>query len=393
MRLLVDRGDSAPRDLERAWVEAETFAYLPQRSGAQEAWAAAALEKIPEPFSTGHFALLSSGSTGEAKLVVGSRRRAEALARTLHEAQGSEPVRRTVALLPLTYSYAFVNQWLWARTLARDFEPTSGFSRPADLAAALARPGSAMVCLVAAHVSLLEQHFADRVFPEVIRVHFAGGRFPQERLASIRRVFPNAEIFNNFGCIEAMPRLALRRAEDGDSGSDIGHPLPRVELRTSDEGRLLFRSPYAAVGYCDASGFHAIEADEWICTGDLGHRAASGRWALDGRAGEVFKRYGEKISLPLLLESLRSAWSGDAAFYRETDPLGEPGHVLLLAPAPTDAGRRAILAALRQRHARAHWPLRIESAPALPLLPNGKIDTAALGALADRRVEWSQRLG
>ncbi|HVQ55027.1 MAG TPA: AMP-binding protein, partial [Thermoanaerobaculia bacterium] len=232
MRTLVDRGDAAPRDLEDAWARAETFAYLPQRSGAQEAWAAAALAKIPAPLSTGHFALLSSGSTGEPKLVVGSRRRAEQLARVLHEAQASEPVRRTVALLPLTYSYAFVNQWLWARTLARDFTPTSGFSRPDALAAALELPGDAMVCLVAAHVSLLEQHFADRVFERVIRVHFAGSRFPQERLAGVRRIFRNAEIFNNFGCIEAMPRLAIRRADDGASGSDIGHPRPGVELRS-----------------------------------------------------------------------------------------------------------------------------------------------------------------
>lgn len=393
MRILVDRGDSAPRDLEDAWADAATFAYLPQRSGAQEAWAAAALEKIPGPLSTGHFALLSSGSTGEPKLVVGSRRRAEALARVLHEAQASEPVRRTVALLPLTYSYAFVNQWLWARTLARDFAPTSGFSRPTELAAALELPGDAMVCLVAAHVSLLERHFADRVFPRVIRVHFAGSRFPQERLPSIGRIFPNAEIFNNFGCIEAMPRIAIRRAAEGDSGSDIGHPLPGVELRSSDDGRLLFRSPYSAVGFCDAGGFHAIEADEWVCTGDLGHQAATGRWELDGRAGEVFKRYGEKISLPLLLESLRSAWTGDGAFYRETDPLGEPGHVLVLAPQPTAEQLRVILATLRREFGRAHWPVRIESAVALPVLTHGKVDATALATVPDRRVEWSQRLG
>ncbi len=161
----------------------------------------------------------------------------------------------------------------------------------------------------------------------------------------------------------------------------------------SNEGRLLFRSPYAAVGYCDAGGFHAIEPDAWICTGDLGHRVGNDRWALDGRAGEVFKRYGEKISLPLLLESLQSEWAGEAAFYRETDPLGEPGHVLVLAPPPKDAERHAILATLRRRHARAQWPLRIESAAALPLLPNGKIDAAALRGLPDRHVEWSQRLG
>ena len=114
MRLLLDRGDSVTHDLEEHWVDPATFAFLPQRGGVPEDWAARALEGIPDSVRTGHFALLSSGSTGEPRLVLGSRRRAEALARTLHEVQASEPVRRTVGLLPLTYSYAFVNQWLSA---------------------------------------------------------------------------------------------------------------------------------------------------------------------------------------------------------------------------------------------------------------------------------------
>lgn len=393
MRVLVDRGDSVPYDLEERWVDPATFAFLPQRGGVPEDWAARSLERIPEALRTGHFALLSSGSTGEPRLVVGSRRRAETLVRTLHEVQASEAVRRTVGLLPLTYSYAFVNQWLWARTLGRAFERTSGFAQPARLAAALEAPGETMACLVAAHVPLFEQHFGDRDFPGVIRVHFAGSRFPQERLGVVRRLFPNAEIFNNYGCIEAMPRLTVRHAADGDSSSDVGRPLPGVELDAASDGRLLFRSVYSAVGSCDAGGFHAIEPAAWVPTGDLGRRGRDGRWELDGRSSEVFKRYGEKVSLPLLLDSVRSAWNGAGAFYRETDPLGEPGHVLFLSPRPTPEQLQAILAVFRDRLARATWPLRIESAPSLPMLSHGKVDATALPTAPERRVEWSQRLG
>jgi len=393
MRILLDRGDSVTHDLEESWGGPATFAFLPQRGGVPEEWALQALGQIPASMRTGHFALLSSGSTGEPRLVLGSRIRAEALARALHEVQASEPVRRAVALLPLTYSYAFVNQWLWARTLGRAFERTAGFAQPARLAPALDASDQAMVCLVAAHVPLLEQHFGDRDFPGVIRVHFAGSRFPQERLATVRRLFPNAEIFNNYGFIEAMPRLTVRRASDGDSAADVGRPLPGVELDASPDGRLLFRSPYSAVGFCDASGFHEIAPENWVATGDLGHRGRDGRWELDGRSGEVFKRYGEKVSLPLLLESVRSAWGGAGAFYRETDPLGEPGHVLFLSPRPTPEQLHAILAIFRERLARATWPLRIESAPSVPMLAHGKVDAGALATAPERRVEWSQRLG
>ena len=74
MRVLVDRGDSVSRDLEELWVDPATFAFLPQRGGVPEEWAARALERIPEFLREGHFALLSSGSTGEPRLVLGSRR-------------------------------------------------------------------------------------------------------------------------------------------------------------------------------------------------------------------------------------------------------------------------------------------------------------------------------
>ena len=96
MRLLLDRGDSVTHDLEEHWVDPATFAFLPQRGGVPEEWAARALEGIPDSVRTGHFALLSSGSTGEPRLVLASRSRAETLARTLHVVQASEPIRRTV---------------------------------------------------------------------------------------------------------------------------------------------------------------------------------------------------------------------------------------------------------------------------------------------------------
>ncbi|MEO8430286.1 MAG: AMP-binding protein [Acidobacteriota bacterium] len=393
MRVVHEGEGSAPSgDLDAAWEDPQTFAYLPRKSGGQGDWVARTLELVPEPLRRDHFALLSSGSTGEPKLVFGSRDRARRLARVLHDAQESEPVRRTVGLLPLTYSYAFVNQWLWAKEHGREFLQTAGFSDPEAVGQVLEHADDAMICLVAGHVPLLERQLAGRVFPGILRVHFAGGRFPQERLSAVSRTFPNAAIFNNYGCVEAMPRLTLRRAEAAESAADVGRPLPGVELRRSPGGALLFRSPYAAAGFCDSAGFHAIGEEDWVPTGDCGHSGEDGRWILEGRAGEVFKRYGVKISPPLVLDSVSSAWSGEGAFYYETDSLGEMGHVLLLAPHPGKEELQAILSVLRREHPRTHWPLRIESAPALPSLPNGKFDAAAASALEGRKIEWSQRI-
>ena len=318
--------------LAHCWDSPETFALVPEKSGGSRAWIETALGGLPEEHRRGRFVLLTSGSTGEPKLIVGLRERSERLARVLHLLQDSEAVTESVVVLPLTYSYAFVNQWLWGHVTGRRLVLTHGFRQPDVLRQALERARDAMLCLVGIQVPLLDQHFGSEIFPGVIRVHFAGGRFPQEQLPVVHRLFPNAKVFNNYGCAEAMPRLTLRSAEDASDVAIIGRPLPGVELATGESGELVFRSPYGAVGVVDQCGFREIAPETWTGTGDLGAAVGDGSWRLNGRASEVFKRYGEKISLPLLLSSVLRNWQGQAAFYREVDPRGEDGHVLLLAP-------------------------------------------------------------
>jgi acyl-CoA synthetase (AMP-forming)/AMP-acid ligase II len=378
--------------LAEAWSRPETFVFVPDKSGIAADWLSRALAQIPAEFGSHHFALLTSGSTGLPKLILGARARSERLVEVLHRLQASAPVRETILALPLSYSYAFVNQWLWATRHERRLVPTRGFGQPELLRSALENAEEAMICLVGVQVPLLTLNFEGKSFPGVIRVHFAGGRFPQEKLDIVRCFFPHAQIFNNYGCAEAMPRLTIRRAEDGEQASDIGRPLPGIELKTAESGDLTFRSAYGAVGFVDENGFSRISPEMWVRTGDLGQQMANSAWQLLGRAAEVFKRHGEKVSLPALLSTVHQSWPGQAAFYREADHVGEEGHVLVLSPHGKEDQVRAILKAFRTNHPRAHWPLRVESLAALPLLPNGKVDIRRLASLEGRVVHWYQRI-
>ena len=229
--------------LDSAWQEPETFAFIPDKAGEVHGMIEAALSALPPPYRTGHFALLTSGSTGRPKLVFGARDRSSLLARVLHAHQQSEKVKETVVALPLTYCYSFVNQFLWARLHDRRLVLTHGLTRPDELKSALLKAESAMICLVGAQVPLLMEYYDGSAFPGVIRLHFAGGRFPSERLDDLRRLFPTALIFNNYGCAEAMPRLTLRPANAAEEASHVGWPLPGIEIDTSANGELLFRSP------------------------------------------------------------------------------------------------------------------------------------------------------
>ena len=378
--------------LDDAWQSPETFAFLPDKLPSMSMDIPAVLDSLDAPYRSGHFALLTSGTTGEPKLVFGSKERAENLVRVLHDCQKSEPVTESIVSLPLTYCFSFVNQYLWSRVVGRRLSLTEGFAKPDELETALASAQDAMLCLTGVQVPLLMKYFSGREFPGVIRIHFAGGRFPADKLPALRESFPNAQVFNNYGCAEALPRLTVRAAEAATEPSHVGWPLPGVELKTSADGSLMFRSEYGAVAQADRDGFRPITAEDWVATGDLGEQKGDGHLELTARSSEVFKRFGEKISIPSVLGCVSDVWADSVGTYRERDANEEDGYVLVVSPQPDTATVRGILGELRKNFSRAHWPLRIESVPDLPYLSNGKVDQAGLKNNSNLTQLWRQRI-
>jgi acyl-CoA synthetase (AMP-forming)/AMP-acid ligase II len=387
--VVTDEAALEPGVLDRAWSSPASLLLAPMRRGVDVAWFERALSVVPAAFSVGHYALLTSGSTGEPKLIVGARARTERLAGVIHAAQQNAPVERAVVLLPLTYSYAFVNQWVWAQVHGRRVELTRGAAELSRLLDLLRDGPPAMVCLVGPLFTLLAQALPKGAqLDAVVRVNFAGGAFPHGQLEAVRAVFPNAEVFNNYGCAEALPRLTITPAAALEGPGDVGVPLPGVALRVEQDGELRFQSDYGALGVVEAGAWRPVGPGDWLGTQDLAE-ASGGRFRLLGRRSEVYKRYGEKISTAQQLQAVREVWPGQAATVPARDAQGEAGHVLVLSPPPTDAQVRAVLKVFRARFPRAHWPLRVESTGELPVSANGKLDAAALAA-GQRQVHWQQ---
>src|SRR6476659_9824330 len=99
--LLVEHSlETSPQRLDEAWSQPATFAFVAEKSGVSDDWLQQALTQLPKPFQTDHFALLTSGSTGQPKLVIGSRDRAEKLAATLNQLQSADLVENAIGVLP-----------------------------------------------------------------------------------------------------------------------------------------------------------------------------------------------------------------------------------------------------------------------------------------------------
>ncbi len=380
-----------PDVLTETWEELHTFLLAPAKTSATAEWMANACRLLPRHLRDDHFGLLTSGSTGSPKLVIANRDRASRLVNVIHAEQALEAVQETIVALPLTYSYAFVNQWLWSHVNRREMVVTGGLAKPDEFRKALEDANQAMICLVGSQVPMLLSTFKDHTFPGVTRINFAGGRFPQESLPKLKEIFPAARIFNNYGCAEAMPRLAIRSAEASDSYANIGKPISGVALRRSESGEITFRSDYAAVAAIEGERIHTFANGMWLGTGDVGEEDSSGNWMLTGRLSEVFKRYGEKISLQSVVGVVQRHWSGLAYCYLEIDAMGEQGYVLAISPLPCDQDLRAVLLAIRKSLPRAAWPLRIVSVDRVPLLENGKVDVCRASTRGNESVLWSQR--
>jgi len=73
--------------LSRRWTESPTFAVVPTNLSLTEEWLRASLALLPEDYKTGHFILMTSGSTGDPKLIIAKKSRAERLVEVIHAAQ------------------------------------------------------------------------------------------------------------------------------------------------------------------------------------------------------------------------------------------------------------------------------------------------------------------
>ena len=89
----------------------------------------------------------------------------------------------------------------------------------------------------------------------------------------------------------------------------VGIPYEGVQVRISDEGEILIKSPGQMVGYykrpdLDAQSF---TADGFFKTGDLGSRRSDGQLKITGRLKELFKTSKGKYVAPAPIENLLNA--------------------------------------------------------------------------------------
>lgn len=160
-----------------------------------------------------------------------------------------------------------------------------------------------------------------------------------------------------------------------------GYPLPGVEIALTDDGRIKIAGPMLFDGYLDDPEMTAETlVDGWFITSDLGAIAEDGRLTVIGRADDMVISGGVKVPAPAVARRLNEHPDIRAAEVVGTpDPeWGQRVVAVVEGALELDEARDWVA----ETCPRTWAPRALVTVEHLPLLANGKVDRAAIRAIA-----------
>ncbi len=235
--------------------------------------------------------------------------------------------------------------------------------------------------------------FSPEVLQDLRTIGIGGGPVSAKTLVHLRKT--GADIFVEYGQTETMSSLTWSDKTDPDDVllNTVGRFDPGIETRIADEaGRLVSTGEIGEVqarGNCVLRRYWADERatadaftpDGWLKTGDLAMQRTDGRIVLKGRAREMIKSGGYNVyprEVEMVIENDPTVAEvvvfgvPDEVYVERVEAAIEPCN----SSSPPDL--KVLEARCREVLAGYKLPRRFHIRDALPRLPNGKIDRAAI---------------
>lgn len=340
---------------------------------------------VGETHEDGAYVFFTSGSTGTPKPVLGS---AAALRHFLDwqvAEFGIGAPDRVAFLTALSFDVMVrdVMLPLWAGGTLVIPEPGEA-EAPEDVVAWLTRRRISVVDVVPS-VARSWLRYGAAPCPSVRTVFFAGEPLTGALVEQWHATFPATRVRVNFyGTTETtLPKVykRLRRIEPTGGLLPVGKPVPGATFTLAETGEIVLVSRYSSHGYLGlpeetSARFTRLAGGETAYrTGDLGRLDDAGDLLVVGRGDDEVKVNGVRIHPAEVAASIRAGGEVHDVFVT-SGPL--TAYVVpVRAPFDASAVRRDLMAVVPP----AMVPARFVAVPALPQLPNGKVDRAALHRL------------
>jgi amino acid adenylation domain-containing protein len=355
--------------------------------------------------------VFTSGSTGLPKGVTVSHGNLMAAALTVMGYLGIAPADRIASVLPFSFVYG-MSQVLCAvgsgAALVIERSPL-----PSQLVANLrAQQATVLAAVPPLWQQLLNvPAFRDEPLANLRIITNAGGHLSAPHVRALRQAQPQARLFLMYGLTEVLRSTFLPPQEVDRRPNSMGRAMPGSEVMVlrddltpcgpEEVGELVHRGPTVTLGYWNdpeatARVFRpnplrpagAPDSERVVFSGDLVRWGADGWLYFVGRSQRMIKTLGYRISPDEIATVLHA--SGEVAECIVTsepdDTRGERivAFVVLVVDGSLERLRRYVGVEL-PRHMQ---PARYELRDALPRLPSGKHDVAALRG-ESRQSAWT----
>ncbi|MDA8347688.1 MAG: class I adenylate-forming enzyme family protein [Pseudomonadota bacterium] len=338
--------------------------------------------------------LYTSGSTATPKGVMQTHQSMLFTTGSLIEYLRLTADERILCVLPLSFDYGLYQLLMTVAlgaclVLERSFAfPGQVMSRMRDEEASVF-PGVPTI-----FATLLATHRrAPLSFPSVGRVTNTAAALPEEFVAGLREIFPNALIYKMYGLTECK-RVSYLEPEliDAKPGS-VGKPIPGTEayvlsadgqpVSPGATGILYVRGPHVMAGYWNRPDLTAqmlkpgkLPGERVLCTHDLFRIDEEGFLYFVGRTDDIIKTRGEKVS-PVEVENALHRIPGvrEAAVVGVPDPhLGEAVRAYVVVDPSNHLTVHSIRAGSAKFLESYMVPTEVILCESLPRSPNGKVN-------------------
>jgi amino acid adenylation domain-containing protein len=357
------------------------------------------------------FMLTTSGSTGLPKIVPLSEGAIEHFTDWAASQFGIGPGTRVLNYAPLNFDLCLLDIWSTLKAggcvvLVDQAKATHG----RYLVELLAGNEVDVVQAVPMLYRLLidETRESGQRFPSVKDVITTGDKIPATSLAQLPELFPNARVFNVYGCTETNDSMMHEFDLTGEPPAKIpiGKPLPGVDARVEGEdggplegagtGELLVRTPFQTRGYLNVArneGTFVSRSDDgqgeqtYYRTGDIVRRDEDGVLTLEGRSDFYVKVRGVRVSTQVVEQAIQEHPDViEAAVIAVPDEMaGSKLHAVVRKEPDSKFNGMTLRKHLVGRLARTEMPgsIAIVTEP-LPKTSTGKIDRKRIAPPEDR---------
>jgi long-chain acyl-CoA synthetase len=337
--------------------------------------------------------VFTSGSTGVPRAVIQTHLNIDANSRSIISYLGLTAADRAMAILPLFYCYGkSVLQTHLCAGGSVFFDDRFMYPRVVMEAIIAER------CTGFAGVPLTFELLKRHVEPELLGrlglryLTQAGGAMHPDTIRWTRQAFAPARLYVMYGQTEATARLSYlppERAEE--KAGSIGIAISGVELAVVDEtgaprprgevGHLVARGKNVTPGYFQAEEqTREILRDGWLWTGDLGYQDADDFLFLTGRAKDILKIGGHRVS-PLEIEQAIATHPNVeevAVVGLADEALDQVAAAFVVRRPGEELSAAALKKYCRERLAPYQVPKHVRMVTALPRSSAGKVQKAEL---------------